>query len=157
MVRTEKSLSVQVTGAPSEYHGPVLRINRDETLAHFWTRAADFTPESKAAECPPVRLDGDAISFPSSSVSINFQRTLRIPDDGKDHPLPPGLGRFPLRGARDCEKTPPAWRADDGVLHLFMPMHQAEAVWLSFGHSRRPALPPVLPPLRSRSRCGCSR
>ncbi len=26
---------------------------------------------------------------------IDFQRTLRIPDDNREYPLPPGLGRFP--------------------------------------------------------------
>ena len=27
--------------------------------------------------------------------TIGFQRTLRIPDDNRDYPLPPGLGAFP--------------------------------------------------------------
>ena len=27
-------------------------------------------------------------------IGINFQRTLRIPDDGSEYHLPPGLGRF---------------------------------------------------------------
>jgi len=25
---------------------------------------------------------------------VSFQRTLRIPDDGQQYPLPPGLGEF---------------------------------------------------------------
>ena len=33
--------------------------------------------------------------------AIEFQRTLRIPDDGRDYPLPPGLGSFPLRHLDD--------------------------------------------------------
>ncbi len=28
--------------------------------------------------------------------SVSFQRTLRIPDDGREYPLPPGSGAFPL-------------------------------------------------------------
>ena len=40
-----------------------------------------------------------AFSFPEvhneAKLNINFQRTLRIPDDGKDYPLPPGLVGFP--------------------------------------------------------------
>ena len=28
-------------------------------------------------------------------LNISFQRTLRIPDDGNDHFLPPSLGKFP--------------------------------------------------------------
>ena len=32
-----------------------------------------------------------------ATCEISFQRTLRIPDDNREYPLPPGLGRFPLR------------------------------------------------------------
>jgi hypothetical protein len=32
--------------------------------------------------------------------SMSLQRTLRIPDDGREYPLPPGLGLFPGGG---CE------------------------------------------------------
>jgi hypothetical protein len=32
---------------------------------------------------------------------LNFQRTLRIPDDGKTYPLPPGLGTFPICKVED--------------------------------------------------------
>jgi hypothetical protein len=35
---------------------------------------------------------------------MHFQRTLRIPDDGKLYPLPPGLGSFPLRHLQDYEE-----------------------------------------------------
>jgi hypothetical protein len=61
---------------------------------------------------------------------IVFQRTLRIPDDGKDYPLPPALGPFPLRKVSDyADKVPPAWLESEGV---FMPIYQREAMWLSF-------------------------
>lgn len=36
------------------------------------------------------------VQFPEvhrdAALTIDFQRTLRIPDDGQDYPLPPGLG-----------------------------------------------------------------
>lgn len=61
---------------------------------------------------------------------LSFQRTLRIPDDGKTYPLPPGLGRFPiLRVADFDDRVPEAWRERGGV---FIPMYQREALWLSF-------------------------
>jgi len=64
-------------------------------------------------------------------VSITFQRTLRIPDDGRTYPLPPGLGAFPLRLVRDyASRVPRGWAARGGV---FLPMYQREAMWLSFG------------------------
>ena len=56
--------------------------------------------------------------------SVAFQRTLRIPDDGGAWPLPPGLGRFPLR----------RWRGG-----AVLPMYQSEALWLAFdGASWKP-------------------
>ncbi len=33
---------------------------------------------------------------PEAKLHINFQRTLRIPDDGKTYPLPPSLGSFAM-------------------------------------------------------------
>jgi hypothetical protein len=69
----------------------------------------------------------------SIELSIGFQRTLRIPDDGKVHPLPPGFGGFPLRHVDDHEATvPPTWLERGGVI---MPMFQAEALWLDFDGS----------------------
>lgn len=53
----------------------------------------------------------------SGKTTVDFQRTLRIPDDGNDYPLPPGLGSFPLSKIEG--KT-------------VMPMYQAEAMWMSF-------------------------
>ena len=65
---------------------------------------------------------------PHAVLHVDFQRTLRIPDDGRDHPLPPGLGCFPLRLVDECKgRVPERWREHGGVL---LPMHQAEAMWL---------------------------
>lgn len=50
-----------------------------------------------------ITLKNDRLEFRFPEVhrdarcTIEFQRTLRIPDDDRDYPLPPGLGRFPLR------------------------------------------------------------
>ena len=83
-----------------------------------------------------ITLELDRLTFrfpevhPDAACAIDFQRTLRIPDDGDDYPLPPGLGSFPLRHVDDyAAQLPEAWRRRGGVL---LPMHQAEAMWLSF-------------------------
>lgn len=66
----------------------------------------------------------------AARCSIEFQRTLRIPDDGRDYPLPPGLGTFPLRHLDDyAARLPEAWKVRGGVI---APMHQAEALWINF-------------------------
>ncbi|MCH9729229.1 MAG: hypothetical protein K0U84_06035 [Actinomycetia bacterium] len=70
-------------------------------------------------------------------VTVEFERTLRIPDTGL-HPLPPGLGRFPLRRVADYPATAPAeWLVRGGVM---LPIYQREAMWLSFGASEPAAL-----------------
>ena len=62
--------------------------------------------------------------------SVTFERTLRIPDDGRQYPLPPSLGRFPVRRVEDyADRVPAAWREHGGV---FLPMYQREAMWLNF-------------------------
>jgi hypothetical protein len=81
-----------------------------------------------------LRSDELAVSFPDlplhPSVAIDFQRTLRIPDDGRNYPLPPGLGSFPLRHIDDfATRVPAAWLKRGGVL---LPMWQSEALWLRF-------------------------
>ena len=62
--------------------------------------------------------------------SINFQRTLRIPDDSREYPLPPGLGAFPMEHVEDhTARLPASWSEHQGVL---LPMYQAEALWINF-------------------------
>ena len=66
-------------------------------------------------------------------LEIGFQRTLRIPDDNRAYPLPPGLGPFPLNHVDDyLERLPAEWGRRGGV---FLPMYQAEAMWLYFSGS----------------------
>ena len=83
-----------------------------------------------------IELKDDELVFRFPTVHadaacrIGFQRTLRIPDDNRDYPLPPGLGRFPLRHVDDhLDRIPKAWGRHGGV---FLPMYQAEAMWLHF-------------------------
>ena len=68
-----------------------------------------------------------------AACRISFQRTLRIPDDNRAHSLPPGLGKFPLNLVDDyADSVPAAWNTHGGV---FLPMYQAEALWLNFSSS----------------------
>lgn len=76
-------------------------------------------------------------SFPDvhedARCTIDFQRTLRIPDDNREYPLPPGLGRFPVHHVDDYKDALPAtWKAHGGV---FIPMYQSEALWINFSGS----------------------
>jgi hypothetical protein len=87
-----------------------------------------------------LEMHNDTLTFsfaqvhPSARLSIDLQRTLRIPDNGKTYPLPAGLGRFPLRLIDNFrDKLPASWLEKGGVM---LPMYQSEAMWIKFqGHS----------------------
>ena len=65
-----------------------------------------------------------------AELTIAFQQTLRIPDDNRSYHLPPGLGKFPLYRVDDYpDNLPDTWEEHGGV---FLPMYQAEAMWLNF-------------------------
>jgi hypothetical protein len=69
-------------------------------------------------------VHGDAV------LRIEFQRTLRIPDDDSEYPLPPGLGRFPMRHVDDfSDRVPERWLRRGGTV---LPMYQSEAMWIDF-------------------------
>jgi len=71
----------------------------------------------------------DQLAF-GDGVHVTLQRTLRIPDDGRSYPLPPGLGSFPLRRVDDyATRVPEDWRGRGGI---FFPMYQREAMWICF-------------------------
>lgn len=83
---------------------------------------------------PTLEDDTLVFRFPEidkdASFSIDFQRTLRIPDTDKTYALPPGLGSFPLRHAEDFASNLPSNTNERGG--VILPMWQAEAMWLNF-------------------------
>src|SRR5262245_20512854 len=98
-------------------------------------RSATETGKS-TKEVPMLELKRYQLVFsfpeihPRAKLTIEFQRTLRIPDDGRSYPLPPGLGRFPVRHVDDfAQALPPHWLEHGGVM---LPMYQSEALWLRF-------------------------
>jgi hypothetical protein len=84
-----------------------------------------------------IELQHDKLRFsfpdlhPDASCELSFQRTLRIPDDDKTWPLPPGLGRFPLVHVDDFT-LPLEWKERGGIC---LPMCQSEAMWIAFSGS----------------------
>ena len=83
-----------------------------------------------------IELTQDQLIFrfpdvhPDATLTIDFQRTLRIPDDDEVYPLPPGLDSFPMRHVDDhSERVPKSWMTHGGVM---LPMFQSEALWLAF-------------------------
>lgn len=67
--------------------------------------------------CPNSRERTVSKSFDIRNL-VKFHRTIRVPDDGKTHKLPPGLWEIEFISDNDG--------------NLLLPMHQAEAMWMSF-------------------------
>jgi len=74
-----------------------------------------------------IELKNDRLIFhfpevhPEARCTVEFQRTLRLPDDNREYPLPPGLGSFPLMHVDDLgDRLPAAWDKRGGV---FFPMY----------------------------------
>jgi hypothetical protein len=66
----------------------------------------------------PIRVEQDVVRF-GERFSVSFQRTLRIPNDGKSYPMPPGLGTFPIdQVAAFADRLPDDWRQPNA---LFLP------------------------------------
>jgi hypothetical protein len=58
----------------------------------------------------------------SHECSVTLHRTLRIPDDGGEYPLPPSLGHLPVYPSGEDE--------------FVVPLRRMEATWLSFSAPR---------------------
>jgi len=56
-------------------------------------------PHAPADTIEPT-VEGATLRF-GDGLGVTFMRTLRIPDDGRSYPLPPGLGAFPVRRVDD--------------------------------------------------------
>ena len=69
---------------------------------------------------------------PNAGIDISFHRTLRVPDDGNNYPLPSGLGKFPLYHVEDFPKTIPNSEIERGG--VILPMYQLEAMWIHFSN-----------------------
>lgn len=83
-----------------------------------------------------IELLRDELTFtfpdvhPEATLRITLQRTLRLPEDDRTYPLPPGLGRFPMRHIDDYRDRVPASSIRRGG--VIVPMYQSEALWISF-------------------------
>lgn len=70
-----------------------------------------------------------------ATCSMSFRRTLRFPEKCRSFNLPPTMGDFRLHRVEDyADRLPRRWRDQGGV---FIPMYQAEALWISFSSGDR--------------------
>lgn len=77
-----------------------------------------------------MKIQSGSIVF-ENGFTITLHRTIRLPEDGNSHALPPSRGQFSMKRIEDYrDRVPEAWRDHGGV---FIPMYEREAMWLGFG------------------------
>lgn len=86
----------------------------------------------------PLMIE-DGVIHAGRHTTISFNRTLRVPEDGKDYPLPAGFGTLPIYRVEDyADKVPSKWLDEGG---FFIPLYQREALYIEFGgESWRPTI-----------------
>lgn len=89
----------------------------------------------------PLTLVEDSVRV-GRHTTISFNRTLRVPEDGKHYPLPVGMGKLPIYRVEDyADKVPPKWLEEGG---FFIPLYQREALFIEFaGVKWRPTIAKV--------------
>ena len=86
----------------------------------------------------PLAIEENEIVI-GRNTRISLNRTLRVPEDGKQYPLPAGFGRLPILRVEDYAKQVPAkWLEEGGFI---IPLYQREALFLEFsGVKWRPTI-----------------
>ena len=98
-------------------------------------RAATFR---KGVRRLPLAIRNDQLLV-GRHTRLSFNRTLRIPEDGREYPLPAGFGRLPILRVEDyAKRVPEQWLEQGGFI---IPLYQREALFLEFaGVQWRPTI-----------------
>jgi len=56
-------------------------------------------------------------------LMVSFHRTLRLPEDGRTYPLPPGFGLLPVLAGPET---------GEGAPSFLVPLYRREALWIGF-------------------------
>ena len=98
-------------------------------------RAATFR---KGVRRLPLAIRDDQLLV-GRHTRLSFNRTLRIPEDGREYPLPAGFGRLPILRVEDyAKRVPEQWLEQGGFI---IPLYQREALFLEFaGVQWRPTI-----------------
>ncbi|KAK6542244.1 hypothetical protein TWF694_006207 [Orbilia ellipsospora] len=130
-------LKIFVTSGESNYdRNTGLRINMNEPLNVYFDRLMAPPVDVVLKKLKGTSANTDALEvdfnpdFCHVSLTVQFHRTLRIPDDGKTYPLPPGLGVLPLYSVERFKDVLPKDIVDKGG--ALLPLYNREAFWISF-------------------------
>lgn len=113
--------TVTVVTGPSYFGADKARltISQDESLISFSDKV--YHGEGIACDVGTDQANTNCISLDmNGKLEISFQRTIRVPDDGKTHNLPPGLGQFPIFNVATFAKTLPLDTVEKGGVFIAM-------------------------------------
>lgn len=116
----------------SRFGGPADKALAAADLAQ---KAATFR---KGVRRLPLAIRNDQLLV-GRHTRLSFNRTLRIPEDGREYPLPAGFGRLPILRVEDyAKRVPEQWLEQGGFI---IPLYQREALFLEFaGAQWRPTI-----------------
>jgi hypothetical protein len=116
-------------------------IPSDELALFSSDVAARAVQFRKGVQRLSLAVQDDALHI-GRHARISFHRTLRIPEDGRDYPLPAGFGRLPIVRVEDyADRVPEKWLEQGGFI---IPLYQREALFLEFaGVKWRPTIAKV--------------
>ena len=135
------TIPVKITsGRPSYSPKRGYRINIEQTLADFFSRVYPQRVRAQLSKrdneerkdgldttCDTIQIDqSDTYAHHAdpydTEISISFMRTIRIPEDQRDYPLPPGSDTFPFFDIQNFSSSlPPEIVAQGGI---FLPMYR---------------------------------
>ncbi|KAF9059504.1 hypothetical protein BDP27DRAFT_468023 [Rhodocollybia butyracea] len=101
-------------------------ISLDQTLINHYNthciRSGTSTgPQHRSVDEAKIQINSACVH---GNLNFSFERTIRIPDNGAEHPLPPGLGSFQLFNVADyADKLPPSVVARGGVFIVCKCLH----------------------------------
>lgn len=104
-----------------------------------WVSARDGPPFLRPSRCGlmcglpredrslPVSFADNEIQV-GESLTIAFEATLRIPEDGEHYVVPSGLAPLPFYRTEDfADRVPVRWKKRSGIM---IPLHPWEATWI---------------------------
>ena len=126
------SSPVQVTNDASCYvAADGYKINQNQTLADFFSHTfprpivTKMDQYSKGSQTTAIPKSAESVVVGTGGpddMTISFMRTIRMPENEKDYPLPPGLGKFPLFDIQSFRSRLPSEIVSQGG--LFLPMYR---------------------------------
>ncbi|KAL8292826.1 hypothetical protein RQP46_000520 [Phenoliferia psychrophenolica] len=113
----------------SSYEAGKLAIGKNTPLIEYVDKwcASRMTGQTASQSKSFAELTGNGLSV--NGVHVELNRTLRVPDNGKRHFLPPGLGTFPLKAVSSAKLAPESIKSRGGFV---TPLFQREALWIGF-------------------------